>query len=91
MTVTRRNGHAAHPDPAHGPGVVLEAGRMEALMRADPGPDPRVVGPNRGADLARGAGLGTARKGPFQGESEPALQGGTWADRVRSGGRPAER
>ncbi|KAH7976756.1 hypothetical protein HPB52_019036 [Rhipicephalus sanguineus] len=36
---------------------------MEALLRADPGPDPRVVvGPNRGADLARGAGLGTRKE-----------------------------
>ncbi|KAH7957840.1 hypothetical protein HPB52_023240 [Rhipicephalus sanguineus] len=36
---------------------------MEPLLRADPGPDPRIViGPNRGADLARGAGPGTRRE-----------------------------
>ncbi|KAH7975512.1 hypothetical protein HPB52_002340 [Rhipicephalus sanguineus] len=55
---------------------------------------PRSRSKSRRRSKSRGRSLSRSRTGDpqgkvhFQGESEPALQGGTWADRVRSGGRP---
>ncbi|KAH7939358.1 hypothetical protein HPB52_011401 [Rhipicephalus sanguineus] len=55
---------------------------------------PRSRSKSRRRSKSRGRSRSRSRTGDpqgkvhFQGESEPALQGGTWADRVRSAGRP---